>query len=118
TYDEHQFGVAPDVPNPLLLPPGRKLVYPWVGFQLIEDDFRVMTELNDIGRTEDVPLGLDVKAKLGFASESFGSDRRSTIVEISASKGWEPGRGQLFLFDSAWSARREGGDTRNAILSL
>lgn len=118
TYDEHEFGAAPDVPDPLLLPPDRKLVYPWVGFQLIEDDFRVMTELNDIGRTEDVPLGIDVKAKLGFATESFGADRRATLLEIAASKGWEPGRGQLFLFDSALSARRERGETRNAILSL
>src|SRR5690606_28620717 len=99
TYDEHRFTPAPDVPNPLQLPPDRKLVYPWVGFQLIEDDFRVMTELNDIGRTEDVPLGLNVKAKLGFAAESFGSDRRATLLDVSASKGWEPGRGQLFLLD-------------------
>ena len=118
TYDEHRFTLAPDVPGALLLPPDRKLVYPWVGFQLIEDDFRVMTELNDIGRTEDVPLGLNVKAKLGFAAESFGSDRRSTLLDIAASKGWEPGRGQLFLVDSALSARREGGEVRNAILSL
>src|SRR5690606_8974256 len=118
TYDEHEFGAAPDVPDPLLLPPDRKLVYPWVGFQLIEDDFRVMTELNDIGRTEDVPPGLNVKAKLGFAAESFGPDRRATLPDVSAAKGWEPGRGQLFLLDSTLSARREGGEVRNAILTL
>src|SRR5690606_14332217 len=118
TYDEHEFSPAPDVPEPLLLPQDRKLVYPWVGFQLIEDDFRVMTELNDIGRTEDVPLGLNVKATLGFASESLGADRRATLLDVAASKGWEPGRGQLFLLDSALSARREFGEVRNAILSV
>ncbi|HEX6995885.1 MAG TPA: BamA/TamA family outer membrane protein [Gammaproteobacteria bacterium] len=118
SYEEHEFGVAPDVPDPLLLPPDRKLVYPWIGFQVIQDDFRVMTELNDIGRTEDVPLGLNVKVKLGFAAESFGADRRATVLEVAASKGWEPGRGKLFLFDSALAARRESGETRNGVLAL
>src|SRR5690606_16183890 len=118
TYDDHEFGVAPDVPNPLLLPPDRKLVYPWVGFHLVEDDFRVMTELNDIGRTEDVPLGLNFKATLGFAPDSLGSDRRATLLDVSASKGWERGRGQLLLFDSVFASRREHGELRNAVLSF
>lgn len=118
TYDKRRFSEAPDVPEPLLLPTDRKLVYPWVGFQLIEDDFRVMTELNDIGRTEDVPLGLNIKATLGFASESFGADRRATLFDVIASKGWEPGRGQLFLLDAALSARRESDETRNGLLTL
>ncbi len=34
TSEEHTFRTTPDVPQPLLLPANRKLVYPWVGWQL------------------------------------------------------------------------------------
>ena len=34
TSEEHTFAPTPDVPQPLLLPPDRKLVYPWLGWQL------------------------------------------------------------------------------------
>ncbi len=118
TYDEHEFGTAPDDPLPLLMPPDRRLSYPWIGVELVQDDFRVMTELNDIGRTEDVPLGLNFKATLGFASDAFGADRRATLVDVHASKGWEPARGQLFLLDSSLSSRFEHGETRNGVWSI
>ena len=37
TYDEHEFGLAPGDPVPLLLPPDRTLGYPWLGFELVQD---------------------------------------------------------------------------------
>jgi hypothetical protein len=118
TYDDRRFRPTLEVPEPLLLPPDRKLVYPWVGLQLIEDDFRVMTELNDIGRTEDVPLGLNLRASMGFSSESLGADRRALVLGFDGSKGWEPGSGKLFLVDSSASARHEQGEYRDALLTL
>jgi len=118
TRDEHEFRPAPDTPAPLVLPQDRVLAYPWIGFQIVEDDFRVMTELNDIGRTEDVSLGLNVRATVGVSSEAFGADRRAWLVSFDASKGWEPGVGKLFLLDAAASTRRENGDYRNSLLSL
>lgn len=105
-------------PGTQLLPANRKLVFPWIGFQLIEDDFREMSELNDIGRTEDVPLGLDITVQLGFATESFGSDRRATILRASAHKGWELNNGdRLLLFDAIVSARHEQSSVRNALIT-
>ncbi|MGB7215585.1 MAG: hypothetical protein WBE98_11150 [Gammaproteobacteria bacterium] len=118
TRDEHEFRPAPDTIVPLLLPENRTLAYPWIGFEIVEDDFRVMTELNDIGRTEDVPLGLNVRATLGFSSESFGADRGALLLSFAASKGWEPGPGKLFLLDASASTRRERGLYRNSLVSL
>ena len=79
TSEEHTFRATPDVPQPLLLPPDRKLVYPWIGWQRIEDDYREMTELNDMGRTEDISLGFNLTARIGFAQERYGSDRDATL---------------------------------------
>ncbi|HEX7080662.1 MAG TPA: BamA/TamA family outer membrane protein [Gammaproteobacteria bacterium] len=117
TYAHDEFAPTPEAPDTLLLPPDRKLVYPWVGFQLIEDDFRVMTELNDIGRTEDVPLGLNLTASVGFSSESLGADRDATLLNVGVHKGWEVGPGRLLLVDASGSTRREDGEYRNTVIS-
>jgi len=118
TYDEDEFAPTPELPQGLLLPGDRKLAYPWIGWQLVADDFRQMTELNDMGRTEDVALGLDVFASIGFASDAFGADRTATILNASARKGWEPGGpGRLLLLDASASARRESDAMRNALFA-
>ena len=117
--EEHRFRATGDVPQPLLLPPDRQLVYPWVGWQWIEDDYREMTELNDMGRTEDIALGLNVTARLGFAERRFGSDRDATVLSFSAAKGWEPGGpGRLLLIETGAATRREAGDNRDARVSF
>ena len=115
TSEEHTFRPTDDVPQPLLLPPDRKLVYPWLGWRWIEDDFREMTELNDMGRTEDIALGLNLFASIGFAKRSYGSDRDATLYNFTAAKGWEPGGpGRLFLLETSAVTRREDSDYRNS----
>ena len=115
TSEEHTFRPTPDVPQPLLLPPDRKLVYPWIGWQWIEDDYREMTELNDMGRTEDISLGLNLFASIGFAKRSYGSDRDATLFDVAAEKGWEPGGpGRLLLLETGASTRREDVGYRNS----
>lgn len=119
TSEEHRFRSTPDVPQPTLLPPDRKLVYPWVGWQWIEDDFREMTELNDMGRTEDIALGLNLTARVGFAERRFGSDRDATLLSLSAAKGWEPGGpGRLLLIEAGASMRREDSGNRDTRVSF
>ena len=117
--EEHTFRATPDVPQPLLLPPDRKLVYPWLGWQRVEDDYREMTELNDMGRTEDISLGLNLFASVGFAERRFGSDRDATLFRFSAAKGWEPGGpGRLLLLEAGGSTRREDDDYLDSRVQL
>jgi hypothetical protein len=115
TSEEHVFRPTPVVPQPLLLPPDRELVYPWLGWQWIEEDYREMSELNDMGRTEDISLGLNLFASIGFAERRFGSDRDAELLRVTAEKGWEAGGpGRLFLLEAGASARREDAGTRNS----
>lgn len=117
-YEEDEFRPTPAFENTLLLPENRKLVFPWIGLQIVEDDFRAMTELNDMGRTEDIPLGLNMTLKLGYASTSYGADRDASILRASTSKGWEPGgSGRLLLFDLSASARHEDSGIENSIVA-
>ncbi|HEU4619746.1 MAG TPA: hypothetical protein VFV10_17035 [Gammaproteobacteria bacterium] len=117
TYDQNEFRPSSDVPNPLVLPEDRKLVYPWIGYSLVTDDFRAVEELNDIGRTEDVNLGLSVNARLGYSSTGFGADRDAWIFDMLGQKGWEPEPGKLVFVDFAASSRFEDGRSENTIVS-
>ena len=104
--EEDTFLPTPEMPQTLLLPENRKFVYPWVGWQLIEDDYREMSELNDMGRTEDISLGLNLYFSLGFAEERFGSDRDATLFRSTVQRGWEPGGpGRVLLFTAGGSTR-------------
>jgi len=113
--EEHRFSPTLELPMPTLLPPDRKLVYPWLGWQWVEDDFREMSELNDMGRTEDIALGTNLFASIGFAKRRFGSDRDATLFELTAAMGWEPGGpGGLLLLTTGASTRREDAGYRNS----
>jgi outer membrane protein assembly factor BamA len=116
TTEEDHFEPAPEASQPpLLLPPDRKLVYPWFGWQLVEDDYREMSQLNDMGRTEDISLGLNLFFSIGFAKESFGSDRDATLFRASAQSGWElGGPGRMLLLDAGGSTRNENDGLHNS----
>jgi len=116
SYEEDLFVPTQQTPSPVLLPANRKLVYPWLGVQIVGDDFREMTELNDMGRTEDISLGLELFMSLGYASDSLASDRDATMLNVTAKKGWEPGgSGRLLLLETGLSARNEHKGIQNGV---
>lgn len=117
TSAEDVFYPTLDTPNPLLLPANRKLVYPWVGWQLLIDDYRETSELNDIGRTEDVSLGTNLFVSVGFADTRYGSDRDATLLRTTFQKGWEPGGpGHMLTLNAAGSTRDEVDGLRNTVV--
>ena len=58
TYHRSRFAVVLDEPLGGPLPEDRELVYPWVGFDLVQDEYQERTNQDQIERTEDVLLGL------------------------------------------------------------
>lgn len=63
-YDDNQFMPAPGGTLPALLPADRKLVYPFVGYELLQDRYESTSNRDQIGRTEDFFMGTRVWSTL------------------------------------------------------
>jgi hypothetical protein len=96
-------------------PPDRKLAYPWVSFDSIQDRFVVERDLDRIQRSEDVNLGRQLHLLLGLSSAAFGGDGERWIVQTAASEGWRPTPRQLLLAQLGGSSRWASGDAENLV---
>jgi outer membrane protein assembly factor BamA len=115
--EDHAFGPAPAKDPPLLLPTDRKLVYPWIGAEWVEDAFRTARNRDQIEKTEDYSLGWRARAHLGFASSSFGSDRNAWVFDGSVSKGVSLSDRQSTFFGADVWGRLESGELAGSLLS-
>jgi hypothetical protein len=114
-FDDKQFSEVSDGTLRTLVPEDRRLVYPYVGMVLLEDNFRTTTNRDQIGRTEDFFLGTQLTANLGFASENIGSDRDALIYSVGANRGFGSVEKKSLLLSSMISGRAEeshSADTR------
>jgi hypothetical protein len=109
-YDENRFAVEPDRTPPAVLPPDRKLVYPWVGLALIEDKYMTTQNLDKIGRVEDLHFGTSLSLQLGWATAALGSDRDAAIVAAAAHTARAVNEQQLLFVDGNVSGRLESGE--------
>ncbi|HEX4209546.1 MAG TPA: BamA/TamA family outer membrane protein [Candidatus Binataceae bacterium] len=115
-YDRNDFLPTPGTAFPAKrLPPPRTLSYPFVGFDLVQDDFRKAGDENQIGKTEDLYFGTEITGELGYSDSAFGANHNALMVKGAAVRGFEwPSAQQLFL---SWdfSSRIEGDRARNLI---
>ena len=113
-YDRNVFGQIPDNGTPAtLLPPERTLSYPFAAFEVLQDDYRKVSDQNQIGRTEDFYFGTHLYAEIGYSGQSFGATQNELLITTSAAKGFQlTGRTQLFLANTI-STRLNGGRIRN-----
>ena len=114
THDENRFAPVAVPTLPALLPADRKLVYPFIGFELLEDEFVTSQNTDQISRTEDFLMGRRVTASLGWSDESFGADRDALVYAFSASQGFGTLGEHALLLSLQARGRVESGDTRNA----
>jgi hypothetical protein len=114
-YQHDRFGPAAGFAAPSLLPGDRTLSYPWVAFDLVQDQYLKARNLDQIQRTEDLHLGSQLHLSLGYASTAYGADRDAAVFDSSLSTGFKPSRDQTFLFSSGLSGRWEtsGNQSRN-----
>jgi len=113
-YDRNIFLPTPVTSMPARqLPPDRTLSYPFVGFDVLQDKYQKVGDENQIGRTEDLYFGTEVKGEVGLSNPAFGADRNAIMLAAKALRGIEiTGLQQLFL-TSAFSSRIEDGRARN-----
>ena len=116
-HDESRFF---DVPNPTLpaaIPEDRKLVYGFVGLEILEDQFETSKNHDQIEQTEDFYMGTRFAATLGWSDEAFGADRDALIYTARASHGFGSLDRNALLLSMSAAGRIESGDTRNAIVA-
>ena len=124
TYDEHRFSPSATFldTNPLaadphfvyLIPQDRRFLYPWVQFDLIQDDYLRLFNHDQIGRTEDFYLGTAASVRTGFAASAFGSSSTALIFQASATTGFRRGESTLLLYGD-FSGRISEGKLDNGI---
>lgn len=112
-HDDRDFSPVPDGQLPSLVPEDRRLIYPFLGIELLEDKFQTASNRDQIERTEDFFLGTRLTASLGWAAESFGSDRDALVYSLSASKGFGSIKKKALFLTSRASGRIEQGDPVN-----
>ncbi|HKE43296.1 MAG TPA: hypothetical protein VKB41_02040 [Steroidobacteraceae bacterium] len=117
-YDDNHFALAPGRIAPAQLPPDRKLVYPWVGIESIQDRFVTTENLNKIGRTEDLDFGTSYNLIFGWADKSVGSDRDAAIIggALHSALNWAGGDQNLF-FNTTVDGRIESRQIANGVVT-
>lgn len=64
------------------LPLDRKLFYPWIGVELLEDRFIKLENYHSMKRTEDINLGRYVAASIGYSDKALGDDITRLIIDL------------------------------------
>lgn len=116
TYARDLFSIAEGFEAPAL-PDDRLLVYPWIAFEAVEDDYTESVDLDQIHRIEDRHAGRRLFARLGWSSPVFGGDRHRLLYEAAASDGFRPGQGQLLEVTASAAGRWEQAGARNLLVS-
>jgi outer membrane protein assembly factor BamA len=117
TYSRDRFAPDPDEPLGGPLPGDRELVYPWIGWEFVEDGFQERVNQDQILRTEDVLVGRYATARVGYAAEALGSDRNALIASASLRDGADLDPRQSVFGSISASGRLEGDELVNGVLA-
>jgi hypothetical protein len=117
TSDERQFERAPLWGGVDLVPADRKLVFPWVRYELVQDDYLKYHNYNEIERTEDFYLGTHVSAQLGWSDPAFGANIAGLIFSANGGIGWATEHNETLVFAGTLDGRLQNGTLENTIVT-
>lgn len=100
------------------LPKDRRIRYPWVGVQILEDRFEKAQNVNQIRRIEDVHLGFDGRLELGYIAPAFEASTSGTILRAEATYTSSMGNDEFISHGTRFSTRLEHGRLTNAKLEI
>ncbi|HEX4388897.1 MAG TPA: hypothetical protein VH109_09750 [Steroidobacteraceae bacterium] len=115
TYDEHMFSpVSNSNGTTNLIPQDRRFLYPFLEFDLVQDDYLKLMNHDQIGRTEDFALGTAASLRLGYALNGLGSTATALLIRSSVSKGYRNAGDTLLLYGD-FSGRIEDHSLQNGV---
>jgi len=115
-YESSEFTVLDDEALAATLPQDRKLVYPWVGVEWLEDDFVRAHNQDQLARTEDLKFGKTLRAELGLASPAWGADRTAAILALRGDGAVRLGDAQSLFYGGSLGGRWETDGFRDGLL--
>ncbi len=115
-YDNRRFANVNESLPVQLVPEDRRLLYPYIGWELVEDRFQRAENLDQIRRTEDVLLGTHASARLGLLARPLGSDRRGGIFSVELSRGYGDPSRMYWNVSGHAHGRIESGELANAVM--
>jgi hypothetical protein len=117
TSDDRQFERAPLWTGVDLVPAERKLVFPWIRYELVEDDYLKYHNYNQITRTEDFDLGAHLSAQLGWSAPVLGANIAGLLYSANAGIGFATEHNETLVVASTLDGRLENGTPENAIVT-
>jgi len=115
TYDEHRFEPVSTWTGVTEVPADRRFLYPWVEYDLVQDDYLKTWNHDEIARTEDFYLGTSVSVRAGWADSGMGSSQSAFLFQSSASRGYRSG-GSTLLLNGDFSGRVTNGILYNGLM--
>jgi len=113
TFDHQRFDAEGGLDSTTVIPPDRKLSYPWISYESVRDGYIVERGLDRLQRTQDLNLGRQFHMRLGWSTPELGGDVTRLIFETGLTAGWRPGPRQLLLASAQGSTRTRSGQTEN-----
>jgi outer membrane protein assembly factor BamA len=80
TKEEDSFFEIPE--TEMGIPQYRKAVYPWIGYQYLNNQFGVYKNVNQIQRAEDIALGINMDFRIGYGGTAL--DNADEMVRYKA----------------------------------
>lgn len=103
TQDRHIFRATDE--TVAAMPVDENLVYPWVQYQYLENQFAVYRNLYLLHQTEDIATGADAWVRLGYGGGSLGNDHDFVRYEAQYTDLLGVGEHHLLQFSSYLSGR-------------
>lgn len=98
TKDKNTFSNTDDYPDSQL-PQNRDFLYPWLGYEYIQDDYKVLNDIYLINKNEDFNLGWYHYAQFGVETEDLGDHLPVGFhLEWLASRGYQ-NQNHLYLLN-------------------
>jgi hypothetical protein len=113
--DEHVFAPLPGSLGPSVFPADRRFLYPFVQFDLVQNDFLKLWDHDQIARTEDFYLGTSATVRMGYADAALGSNQSALIFQSNVSRGFMKGGSTLLLYGD-FSGRVTDGRLYNGLM--
>ncbi|MDJ0653657.1 MAG: hypothetical protein QNJ40_05875 [Xanthomonadales bacterium] len=117
-HDDNEFSAVPDGTLAVVVPEDRKLIFPFVAFEWLQDDYVTTRNKDQIGRTEDFYMGARLTGSLGVVADALGSDRDALIYSATLGRGFGSIESRALLATIWASGRQESGTSANALVGL